>query len=425
MKISLPYGKDKNVTFEVPKENVCFIADRGKAPTLKKTQYEVARSLRNPISTSPLSDMVRSGDNIVIVVDDITRPTPQDVILPVLLDELNAAGVPDDDIEIVIALGTHRKMTEAEIREKYGSEIIERVSIINHDYRDLNNLIDIGKTESGIPVSINKSVYNADFVIGVGNIAPHPFAGWSGGGKIIQPGVCGEETTALTHVMAGKVKPIGKLVGRYNKVRCEIDKVALKAGLKMIINTILNQEDEIAYIVTGDPIKGFKEGVKVARRIYRPLVPSYADIIIVSSYPFDIDYWQAAKALCFASSAVKQGGTIVFLTPAPEGVSSSHTILRERAMLSYEENLKAIENGEVSDLIGGATVLLHSQIRERAEIICYSDGLTKGDKEALGFKHANTIQEAIEMALENQGEKAKIGVLKCGEVLPIIKNSKI
>ena len=221
--------------------------------------------------------------------------------------------------------------------------------------------------------------------------------------------------------MAGKVRPISKLAGRlYHKIRREIDEVALKGGLKMIINTVLNQDDKIAQVTVGDPIKAFREGVKIAEGIYRPTIPGYADIIVVSSYPSDIDYWQAAKPLCFASTAVKQNGTIVLLTPCPDRVSPTHPIIRERAMFSYEENLKAIEKNEISDMIAGADLLLHSQILERAEVVCYSDGLTERDKEALGFTHASTVQEAIEMALESQGKKARIGVLKCGEILPVI-----
>jgi nickel-dependent lactate racemase len=178
-------------------------------------------------------------------------------------------------------------------------------------------------------------------------------------------------------------------------------------------------------MVTGDPIKAFREGVRVARRIYCPKVPDHTDIVIVSSYPADIDYWQALKALIYASIAVKQGGTIVLITPCPERISPTHPILRERATMGYDENLRAIEKGEIDDLVAGADLLLHAQVLERSEVICYSDGLTEEDKEALGFRHASTLDEALKMAFKSQGREARIGILKCGEILPVVKESKI
>lgn len=421
MRIKFPYGREKTVVLEIPEENLGFVVDRSEAPALKDPREELRRGLRNPIGTPSLFDMVHPRDNVVVVVDDITRPTPQRVLLPVLLDELNTLGVPDKNVELIIALGTHRKMNRKEIMERYGGEVVDRVSVTNHDHRDPKGLVDLGKTRSGTKITINKAVYEADFVIGVGNIIPHCYAGWGGGGKIIQPGVCGEEITAMTHVTAGKVRPASKLAGRLNhEVRMEIDSVALKAGLNLIVNTVLNREDKVSRIVVGHPIEAFREGVKTAERICCSKVAGYADIVVVSSYPADIDYWQAIKPLVYAHMAVKQGGTLILITPCPERISPVHQIFKGRAALGYHENLEAIEKGEIDDIIAGGGLLLHARILERAEVICFSDGLTEGDKEALGFKHADTPQEAVKMALKSQGKNAKVGILKCGEILPLI-----
>lgn len=419
MRIRLPYGREQTVALEIPEENLGFVVDRSEAPALKDPREELRRSLRNPIVTPSLLDMVRPRDNVVIVVDDITRPTPQRVLLPVLLDELNTIGVQDKNIELIIALGTHRKMNQKEIIERYGGEVVDRVSVTNHDYKDQKGLVNLGKTKSGTKITVNKAVYEADFVIGVGNIIPHCYTGWGGGGKIIQPGVCGEEITAMTHVTAGKIRPTSKLAGRLDhEVRMEIDSVALKAGLNLIVNTILNQEDKVSRIVVGHPIEAFKEGVKTAENIHCRKVAGYVDIVIISSYPADIDYWQAIKPLVYAHMAVKQGGSLILITPCPERISPVHKVFKERASLGYCENLEAIEKGEIDDIIAGGGLLLHAQILERAEVICYSNGLTEEDKEALGFKHADTPQEAVEMAFKIQGKNAKVGILKCGEVLP-------
>lgn len=423
MEVKLPYGKERTVRLEIPDENLYYAVDRGEAPALKDPARAIKEGLKRPIGSPPIRELVGKESKVAILVDDVTRPTPQRAILPALLDGLNEAGVPDGNVEAIIALGTHRPMSDAEIEARYGREVVERIQILNHEYKDERKLVDMGRTESGIPISVNKRVREADFVIGVGNVVPHCYAGWAGGGKIVQPGVCGEETTEETHLLAAKRVREGWIAGRLegNEVRREIDEVALKAGLKLIVNTILNRDDEISGLAIGHPIEAFRRGVEEAEGVYCPRVPGRADIIVVSSYPADIDYWQAEKALSYAVMGVKPGGTVVFLTPCPEGISPVHgDVFKERGRLSYGENLRAIEGGEVEDAIGGAGLLIHSKLMERAEVVCYSDGLREGDKEALGFKQASSPEEALGLALESQGRKAKVGVLACGDIIPVL-----
>jgi len=421
MEIKLPYGKN-SIEIEIPKKNIYFIIDKKETVPLRNPRDKIKKKLKRPVGLPPLSQMVSSGDKIVIISDDITRPTPQNIILPTILNELNENGVSDKDIEVIIALGTHRKMSEKEIEAKFGKEVIERVPVINHDYDNPKELVNIGKTNSGVPVSVNKKVYNADFVIGIGNIVPHCYTGWGGGGKIILPGVCGEKTTSITHLVAGKTRPITKIVGTLdNWIKKEVDAVALKSGLKLIVNTILNQKNQICDLAVGEPIKAFQRGVDKAKKIFLFKAPGYADIVVVSSHPADIDFWQAVKPLTYGSMAVKPGGTIVLITPCPDRISPTHPIFKENALLGYEGNLRAINKKEVEDLVAGGVLLHYSQIREHVkDIICYSDGLTEDDKNSLGIKHASSVEEAMEMAFRSQGKTAKVGILKCGETIPII-----
>jgi len=416
MRIVLPYGQDEQIPVDIPRENLFFTVGRQKMTTLRDPKDVVRRSVGEALTR--FKAMART-EKTVILVDDLTRPTPQRVVLPILVDELSKRNIQERSITVIIALGTHREMTEKEIKERYGDAITEQVAVVNHEWRDESSLIHMGKTESGIPISVNKMVYDADFVVGVGNIAPHNFAGWGGGGKIVLPGVCGEQTTGMTHVTGGKVRPIMKLAGNVeNVVRREIDEVAERVGLNLIVNTILNEEDKIADVVAGEPVQTFRTGVKIASDAYRPRIPGLADVIIFSTYPADIDYWQAMKALDFACTAVRPGGAIVLITPCPEGISPTHATFKDRARQHFDDHIRAIKNGEIEDLPVGGALLQHSQILERAKIICYSEGLTNSDKEALGFIEASTPEEAVDMALREQGRKAKIGVLKCGEIVP-------
>ena len=247
-------------------------------------------------------------------------------ILPPILQQICAEGTKADKIKIIIGLGTHRPMSDTEIENHLGYEIVENFEISNHNYKDDSKLINLGSTELGIPAIVNKEVVEADFVLSVGNIVPHNAAGWGGGAKMILPGVSGEESVGMLHIAAGKVKPVGDLVATLdNPMRRDINTIAKKAGLKAIINTVLNNEDETVRVVAGEPGQTFNVGVETARIVFCQNVSELADVIVFSTYPADIDYWQAMKALDFAHVGVKKGGTIILITPCPERISPMHS----------------------------------------------------------------------------------------------------
>jgi nickel-dependent lactate racemase len=317
-------------------------------------------------------------------------------------------------------------MTDAEILDHLGPEVAERFEVFNHDCKDDKGLVNLGTTELGIPALVNRTVVEADFVMSVGNVVPHNAAGWGGGGKIILPGVCGEDSVGMLHIAAGKVRPIGKLVATLeNPMRRDINIVARKAGLKAIVNTVLNNEDEVVRVFAGDPEKAFREGVGTARQVFCQSVPELADAVIFSTYPSDIDYWQAMKALDFAHVGVRKGGTVVLITPCTERISPTHPSLKTRAAEGYDMLLDAVNRNEFEDLPAAGALLMHAQMLERAKIICYSTGLTEDDKRALGFEHASSVDEAIQTALKRYGEQARIGVIECGEVVPVAAHSDI
>jgi nickel-dependent lactate racemase len=421
MKIAIPYGGEETLQVSVPNENLAWVIDRKRKSALENPISKLRAALKNPFASPPLQELAKEAKRVAVLVDDNTRPTPQYLIVPSILDELNEAGVPDKDIEVVIALGTHRKMTEAEFEEKLGRAVTERVEVYNFDCHDVGELINIGKTDSGVEVVVSRRVHSADLIIGIGNIVPHCYSGWAGGGKIVQPGVCSVETIEATHIAAGKIKPISSIVGSLDHpVRRMIDEVALKVGLRFIVNTVLNEDDEIADFFVGHPMETFHRGVELAKEIYCPEIPALADIVVVSSYPADIDYWQASKPADYACLGVREGGTIILVTPCPEGVASVHPELRELGRLGYEEVVTAYERGKIQDGIAAAALMLHTQIREHAKVICVSHGMTEEDKWALGFTHAETVQEALEMAFTDQERSARVGVMKCGDIMPKI-----
>jgi len=416
----LPYGHYQKVEFDVPDRNLAFYVERKRLPPVSDVRRSITEAVKRPIGIPPLDKLAKQGDKVVVLVDDLTRPTPQNEILPTVLGELCSGGLSDNNVEIVIGLGTHRPMTDAEIVDHLGPEVAERFEVWNHDCKDERGLVNLGTTELGIPALVNRAVTGADLVIAVGNIVPHNAAGWGGGGKMILPGVCGEDSVGILHIASGKVKPIGKLVATLeNPMRRDIEVIARKAGLKAIVNTVLNNEDKVVRVVAGELGQAFREGVGMARQVFCQDVPEVADAIIFSTYPADIDYWQAMKALDFAHVGVRKGGTIVLVTPCPERVSPTHPTFKDRATESYSKLLDAVNKNEIEDLPAAGALLMHSQMREHANIICYSTGLTGEDKRSLGFEHASTVEEAVQMALKRHGDHARVGVLECGEVVAV------
>jgi len=418
-KLTLRY-KSSQVEVKVPEENLLYYIKPKDLPVIQNEREEIRKSLKNPISSAPLSEQVSPSMEVIIIADDITRPTPRERILPPILDELNEAGLPDKDITVVISLGTHRYMTDGEIKKCFGSEVTERVNVINHEWKDKNNLVKVGSTPSGIPVSVNKIAYEADFLMAIGSIVPHCLAGYGGGGKAVQPGICSWETTGKTHLIPMEKDLFLKLVrDTENEVRKEIEEVAKVVGLKFITNVVLNDKNEIVKVASGDLVKAHREGVKVAKKVYERKIPALADIVVASAYPADLDYWQGGKPLSYAQRGLKKGGTAILLASFPDGISPTHAKLGDYGNRPYEEIKQFIKENRFDDLVCASTLLQHAKIMEYSEVICISEGLSLEDKEKLGFKHAKSVKEALDMGFQKWGKEAKVGIIDYGgDVLP-------
>lgn len=421
MLLKMAYGKDE-LSFEVPDENVIWELYPNDLPVVKDEREAIKEALENPIGTERLEKLVKKGMKVVIIADDLTRPTPRKRIIPILLDELNRIGIPDEDITVLIALGTHRYMTEEEILENFGEEVVRRVRVVNHEWKDEKNLVRLGFTENGTPVTVNRIAYEADFLIALGSIVPHCFAGFGGGAKMIQPGICGWDTTAATHLLlfeddnevlnyAGTTK---------NRIMEEMRAVAKKVGLNFIVNVVFNSKKELVKVVAGDFIKAHDAGIEVSKKIFLREIPEKADIVIFDAHPTDIDLWQGGKPLTYARRAVRDGGVLIFITPAPDGVSPTHPIVSEWAHMSYEEIKRRVY--EVEDKVGCSVLMLIKKATEGVDTVVISDGLSKEIKERFGFIHAESPEEALEIAFEKCGRDAKIGIIHhAGDVLPVIK----
>lgn len=404
---------------EIPDSNLVGVHSPPRCEAPGDSDRMVRDSIAEPVKAEPIPSQIGRGEKALIVLDDITRETPIRTILPQITGELERAGVRDGDIEIIFALGTHRYMSPEEMEGRAGPEAVKRFKVFNHYWREEEMLRDLGTTSSGIPIRVNSSILEADWSIGVGSIAPHRVAGYTGGGKIVQPGLSGAETTGLTHYMSGKLEGEDILGVAENPVRIEMEEIAHRAGLKMIANAVLDGRNSMAGCFCGDGVLAHREGTKLANEIYSVPIDSKVDVAVVDSHPADIDMWQAVKALEAAELAVRPGGTIVMLTPCWEGISKEHPELETHGYLYPEEAESMRNSGQLQDLCSVAAMIHVGKIRERMRVIVYSIGLTRKEIETLGFEYAPSPQEAVDMALQGAGRSAEVLAFKrAAQIVP-------
>lgn len=417
--IRLPYGGTE-IDMSIPEKNLLGVFTPKDMEPIKDIKQEVKRALANPIGAQPLRRLVKGKEKVVIVADDNTRLTPTDKIIPVMLEEMNAAGIKDEQITIVIALGTHRDMTAEEIRIKFGQEVVNRINIVNHDFIHPEALVDLGTTPNGTPISINKITYEADFKIGIGSIVPHHIPGFSGGAKIVQPGISGLVTTGSTHLLS--VQETRSYLGREdNPVRRELNQIARNIGMDVIFNTILDRYGNVIKSFYGDLEEAFKAGVELSRAVYAVQIPEEADIVLASSHPCDLEFWQAHKTLYAADRAVKKDGIIIVVTPCPEGVSKVHGEMLQITNKTSAEIREMVKKKEFENLTAAALAIAWAQVKEREEVYIVSDGITDREAYKLGFKPFKTATDALESALKEKGQEATITVLThAPDTLPLI-----
>jgi nickel-dependent lactate racemase len=423
MKITFPYPEINPV--DIPERNLMGVFSPSVLQVEKTEEEIIEEAFSLPVGSDPLNMMLTEQEKVLIAVDDYTRSTPVQKILPCLIKDLQRAGIKKERIRILVALGTHRPMTEDEMIRKFGQELCKQYSILNHEWWDPSQLIHLGETEKGTPIFVNRAVKEVDFIIGVGQIVPHRVSGFSGGCNIIQPGICGEETTGKTHWLSARFRGREILGKIENPVKDEIEEVALKAGLRWIINTVQDGTGRTVDAVAGDPISAYRKGGERSLQVYQAELSRDADIVIADSHPYDSELWLASKGIYASELAVKQDGVVILVSPCPEGVSPSHPEVLQFGYQTFEDADRMVQKGILKKLTAAAHLVhVGRVIKERAKAVFVAQGISKDEKERLGFIHAKDPQEALEIAFSLQGRDAKVAVLqRGGEILPVIKQT--
>lgn len=417
--VTLPFG-GKPLDIDIPDRNLAQVLAPNRSTPVADLDAAIEAALSAPIGAAPIEERVNASDRVLIVSDDNTRLTPADRLIPPLLRRLNRAGVPDRNIRCIMALGTHRYMTTEEMAAKVGPDVFGRIRVFNHEWRESDTLVDLGRSAYGTPLQVNRAVTEADVVIGLGAIVPHHIPGYSGSSKIIQPGICGPRTTAETHLLSCEGGGDSFLGIEDNPVRRDMDDMAERVGMRTILNVVMDSEGRVTGIFHGERQAAFREGVQCARRIYGVEYRETPDVVVANSYPCDLDFWQSHKSQYPAQRMVKPGGTIVVCTPAPEGVSPVHTELLEFTSWPSAEIKAAYREGRLKNGVASALAIAWAMVREKASVITYSPGIPEADKIRLGHTHAPTLQWAVDEALRRQGRDARVAVLpNAPDLLPI------
>jgi nickel-dependent lactate racemase len=416
--VKLPYG-NREIEFDIDSKRVSGIITPSEVTPVKNPTLEVERSLKTPLEGSTIEDLSPRGKTVAIAVDDITRTTPTDLLLTPILESLKKSGSSKDNIKVIVALGTHRKMTEPEMKDKYGAEVVEDYEFVNHAFDDEKQLTYMGDVAGDVPVWINKAFLKADIRIVTGNVIPHFNAGWGAGAKILLPGLAGEETVGKMHVHSAMTTPNG-LGMEENPTRKLIDAFAEKVKIHLLINSVITRHKEIVRVYTGHFVKAHRQAIQHAKQVYSVPMREISDITVSSSHPADIEYWQGLKGLFSADLATKINGGIVEATPCPEGIAVMHPKWIEYLQYDTEELKEMYKRGEIEDFVALGLALNVAHVREKHPVCIISDGISEKQAEKMKFHKFGQVKEAIDTLTRRYGPNSKVNILTHGgEIYPV------
>ncbi len=408
MRVHLAYGRD-GLDVELP-HGVDVITAR----YVSGVTDEVAalrKAMAEPIGSAPLAAKVKPGDKVVIVHSDMTRATPNDRILPVLLQELEAAGVHSRDITLLNALGTHRKQTAAEMRSMLGDEIVDAYRCLQHDAFDDSSLASLGKTSFGNAVRVNRLFLEADVKILTGFIEPHFFAGFSGGPKGVLPALAGSESVITNHgrdMIAHPKATWGVTEG--NPIWEEMREVALLAQPTFLLNVSLNADKQITAVFAGDLLQAHAAGCAFVRKSAMVEVDRPYDIVVTtnSGYPLDQNLYQCVKGMSAASQVVREGGAIILAGACQDGLPDHGRYAELLCMGGSPQGVLDLLAQPGFAAQDQWQVQIQAMIQRMADVYVYSDGLTEQQIRQALFAPCHNIEGTVAELQRKFGHKARI-----------------
>jgi nickel-dependent lactate racemase len=402
------YGKG---ALEVPVDNrrVLAVIQPKHVKGIARVEERVKESLENPVGSPPLSHILKGKKKAVILTVNFSRPSPKAIIEPIaaLCDQMKL------DVTILIARGRHRAMSKEEIRSHLGSDLVARYPVLEHDPFDEHNIEDVGKTSRGIPVRVNKTIFENDVVIGTGIIEPSYLCGFSGGRKLLMPGISHYRSIDLNHfLLLEEGSKIGALGG--NALSEDAEEAARKLPFHWITYTVVGADDQVADVVSGDPFRAHRSGCGKSKEIYScKKVP--ADIVISSpgGYPYDCDLVQGKKAIIPAIDSLRPNGAIIILAECEEGWGAESTFREWLTDFSPEDVMIRVRDKSLFSLgAHGAYLFVKAVIEKKASVILVTNpGLAK-DLKGTYIEAVTSIEEGLAKAESYTERDVRITVLR-------------
>lgn len=411
--VTLGYGQSTQAV-ALPSHDILWIQERELPSSRSGEEALIRRALRAPAAMPPLRRLVQRGQRVVIVVSDITRPCPTWRLLPLVLSELQAGGVAEENVRIVFALGSHRCLNTAEQASLVSPAIFDRVCCGDIG---AGPFVEVGRTTRGTPVQVFQPVVEADWRICLGNIEYHYFAGYTGGAKALLPGVCSVDTIRANH--SWMVEPsamAGRIAG--NPVREDMEEAATLVGPTFLLNVVLDGEKRIVAAVAGDLTKAHRQGCRKTDELYRVPIPQRADIVLASAggWPKDINLYQGHKALENAALAVRDGGIVILVAECGEGLGHSAFAEWMTCGDGPEVLLRRIREHFV---LGGHKAAAIAKTLRRGVRIFLVSALQADLVRKMTFVPFASAQEALIAAQSAMGHAASLAVMPhAGSTLP-------
>lgn len=425
MQVKIDYGRD-GLDVQIPDRNLEAVLTLNHARAVGDSGMAVRDALQRPVGCPPLAALARGRESACVVISDITRPVPNRVILPPLLGTLEMCGIPREKITILVATGTHRPCTAAELEEMVGPSLAAAYRIENHDARDPGTHRYLGETPRGVPMWVDTRFLDADLKISVALIEPHFMAGFSGGRKSICPGICSMETVKVWHgprFIGHELSDNGSVDG--NPVHEDALYVARKAGLEFICDVTIDASRSITGVYAGNPEAAWLKGVNAVRSVAQAELEQPVDIVVTSTagYPLDQTFYQAVKGMVGALPALKEGGTIIIASECAEGIGGEEF----RRTLLEQDDLEAVvartydpehfvpDQWQIHELLKAV---------RKAEILMFTEGISAEQLSRCFVTPIPSMEEGIRQAIEKHGFRSRIAVIPKGPyVMPVVKEA--
>lgn len=421
MKVTLRYGRT-GLPVELPDERVAAVLRMHEVPVLSDPTAALQEMLASPLGTPPLRELARGRKTACVVVCDITRPVPNARILPPVLETLEEGGIPRDGITLLVATGLHRPNEGAELEEMIGAELARDYRVVNHVARDDSQQESLGRLADGTPVAVNRAYLAADLRIVTGLVEPHLMAGYSGGRKVVCPGIASKDTIRHFHhprMLEPEAATNGILEG--NPVHRFALEVARKARVDFNVNVTVDEQRRLTGVFAGELEQAHRAGVESANRLVRVEVPEPAEVVVTScaGYPLDTTFYQSVKGLIGALPVVKPGGTIVMAASLSEGIGSPDFV----RLLDETESLEQFTTDMWRDdffFIDQWQLEEHAKVCRKAKVAVYTDGLSAADLSRCFVTPVESVEAGVEAALAEAGPEARIIAIPEGPyVLPV------